>query len=141
MAREYPSHPLPAVLAVVLRGDRLLMVQRAGEPDRGKWGFPGGMVELGETLPVAALRELAEETRVIAEAGPVIDVFDAITRDERGRVRFHYVLAVVLCRWQAGEGAAGDDARAVGWFTAAELAAMNCSHNVGRLAALALERS
>lgn len=140
MAREYPAHPLPAVLAVLARGGRLLLVQRAREPDRGKWGFPGGLVEVGETVAEAALRELAEETGVHAEAGEVAEVIDAITRDADGRVRYHYVLSVVPCRWLEGEGQAGDDAGAVGWFGPDEIDLMECSRNVGRLARLALAR-
>jgi ADP-ribose pyrophosphatase YjhB (NUDIX family) len=140
MAREYPAYPLPGVLALVLRGDRFLMVLRDREPDRGKWGFPGGAIEVGETVAEAALRELREETGVEAEAGPVIDVFDAIIRDADGRVRFHYVISVVRCHWRAGEGVAGDDAADIGWFDLSQAEAMVCSRNVDRLARMALAR-
>lgn len=136
--REYPAHPLPGVLAMVVRDGRVLLVQRGQEPDRGKWGFPGGLVELGETAADAALRELAEETGIAAEAGPVLDVFDVITRDASGRVRFHYLLAAVACRWLDGEGAAADDAAAVGWFTPAEIAALPASGHLARLVDLVL---
>ncbi|MGE5506401.1 MAG: NUDIX hydrolase [Actinomycetota bacterium] len=138
MARQYPAHPMPGVLALVMRDGKFLMVLRDREPDRGKWGFPGGAVELGETVAEAAIRELHEETGIVAEAGSVIDVFDAIIRDEDGRVRFHYVIATVACRWISGEGVAGDDAADIGWFDLAQSDAMTCSRNVGRLARLAL---
>ena len=102
MPRQYPAAPLPGVLALVVRDGRVLMVQRAHEPDRGKWGFPGGLIELGETVAAAALRELREETGLSAEAGGIIDVFDVITPDEDGRVRYHFVLNVVVCPgWRA----------------------------------------
>jgi len=138
MSRSYPSHPLPGVLALLERGDSLLMVLRAHEPDRGKWGFPGGLIELGETVGEAALRELREETGLTAEAGPVIDVFDVIDRDETGRVRYHFVLNVVRCRWCGGEAVAGDDAAAIGWFERHTLTDGDprFSVNVGRLARL-----
>ena len=140
MPRQYPPHPLPGVLALVVRDGRVLMVQRAREPDRGKWGFPGGLIELGETVTAAALRELREETGLTAEASDVVDVFDVITRDADGRVRYHFVLNVVICRWLAGEAVAGDDAAAVGWYGLAEIddSALPCSSNVGRLARLVL---
>ena len=140
MPRQYPTHPLPGVLALVVRDGRALMVLRARDPDRGKWGFPGGLIEVGETVAAAALRELDEETGVSAEAGGVIDVFDVITRDAEDRVRYHFVLNVVVCRWLAGDGAAGDDAAAVGWFGLAEIddPALACSSNVGRLARMVL---
>jgi len=138
MSRSYPDHPLPGVLALLERGDALLMVLRAHEPDRGKWGFPGGLIELGETVAEAALRELQEETGLVAEAGPVIDVFDVIDRDDSGRVRYHFVLNVVRCRWLGGEAVAGDDAAATGWFERADLheGDPRFSVNVGRLARL-----
>ncbi|OAN46701.1 ADP-ribose pyrophosphatase [Paramagnetospirillum marisnigri] len=140
MPRQYPSHPLLGVLALVTRDDRVLMVLRAKEPDKGKWGFPGGLVELGETVLAAALRELSEETGLVAEADKVVDVFDVITPDAGGRVRYHFVLNVVACRWLAGEAVAADDAADVGWFSLTEIddPGLVCSSNVGRLARMAL---
>ncbi len=136
--REYPAHPLPGVLAMVVRDGRVLLVQRGREPDRGKWGFPGGLVEVGETAPEAALRELAEETGLAAAAGPVLDVFDVVTRDEAGRVRYHFLLAAVACTWLAGDGAAADDAAALGWFTPAEIAGLPASGHLARLVELVM---
>ena len=49
------------VTAFVASGDRLLWAQRGLEPQRGKWGIPGGFLELGETLAEGAARELYEE--------------------------------------------------------------------------------
>ena len=60
-ARRYPDRPIVAVLAVVLRDDRVLIVQRAQQPNAGRWGFPGGVLELGETVAQGAMRELLEE--------------------------------------------------------------------------------
>ncbi|MBI2235600.1 MAG: NUDIX domain-containing protein [Magnetospirillum sp.] len=140
MTREYPGRPLPAVLAIVPRDGRVLLVQRGRDPDRGKWGFPGGLIEPGETVPVAALRELAEETGVVAVAGPVVEVIDVVTPDAEGRARYHFRLTAVLCRWVSGDGAAGDDAAALGWFTPGEIAGLPCSRNVERLARAVLSR-
>ena len=137
--REYPAHPLPGVLAMVVRDGRVLLVERGREPDRGKWGFPGGLVEVGETAAQAALRELAEETGVVAEAGPILDVFDVVTPDAAGRVRYHFLLVAVSCRWRAGDGRAGDDAASVGWFTPAEMARLPKSGHLDRLVRLLLQ--
>ncbi len=140
MPRQYPAHPLPGVLALVVRDRRVLMVLRAKEPDKGKWGFPGGLIEIGETTAEAARRELREETGLVADAGRVIDVFDVITRDPEGRVRYHFVLNVVQCHWRSGEAVAGDDAAEVGWYGLAEIddPGLPCSSNVGRLARMVL---
>src|SRR5919198_4307082 len=90
--RRYPERPIVGVLAVVLRGDRVLVVRRANPPMSGRWGFPGGVLELGETVAQGAMRELFEETGIVANAAGVLDVHDAITRDADGRVQFHYLL-------------------------------------------------
>jgi ADP-ribose pyrophosphatase YjhB (NUDIX family) len=114
-ARRYPERPMVAVLAVVLRDGRILIVQRAQQPNAGRWGFPGGVLELGETVAEGAMRELEEETGIAADAAGVLNVNDAVSRDDEGRVAFHYVLIAVRGIWQSGEGVAGDDAAAVAW--------------------------
>ena len=47
--REYPRRPIASAHAVVLRGDRVLLVKRAHLPSQGRWSVPGGVIELGET--------------------------------------------------------------------------------------------
>ena len=123
--RRYPDRPIVGVLAVVVRGDRVLVVRRANPPMPGRWGFPGGVLELGETVAQGAMRELAEETGVEAEAGGPLTVIDTIDRDEEGRVRYHYTLVAMIGHWQSGEGVAGDDADEVAWLTRTEIVAQN----------------
>jgi 8-oxo-dGTP diphosphatase len=119
--RQYPDRPIVGVLAVVMRGDRVLVVRRANPPMSGRWGFPGGVLELGETVAQGAMRELAEETGVKAEAAGPLTVMDTIDRDQEGRVRYHYTLVAVIGHWRSGEGIAGDDADEVAWLTRAEI--------------------
>lgn len=107
--------PRLGVLAVVLRGDSVLLVRRANPPDAGLWGFPGGKVDWGETVEAAALRELAEETGVSADQGQIIASTDAISHDEGGTVAFHYHLVAVQCHYRAGEPVAADDALEAAW--------------------------
>ena len=132
--------PVPAVLAVVVRGGRVLLVRRANPPDQGRWGFPGGRIEAGETLAEAALRELAEETGIRAEAGPVLTALDSVHRRADGGLAHHYVLVAVACRWLSGEGEAADDALETAWFAPAEIDALGetASRDVARVARLAL---
>jgi ADP-ribose pyrophosphatase YjhB (NUDIX family) len=122
-ARRYPERPVVAVLAVVLREGRALIVRRANPPNAGLWGFPGGVLELGETVALGAMRELAEETGIVALPAGVLDVHDTIDRDGEGRVRFHYTLIAVRGIWQSGEGAPGDDAAAIAWASREEIVA------------------
>lgn len=133
MSRQYPSHPLPAALAIVIRDGKALLVRRGTEPNLGIWGFPGGLIEVGESPAQAALRELAEETGIAASPGPVIEIFDSITRDPDGGVIYHFILVAVLCRWESGDGEAGDDAHELGWYAADQLADMPCAPDLARV--------
>jgi 8-oxo-dGTP diphosphatase len=98
-------------------------VQRAHAPNAGRWGLPGGVLELGETVGEGAMRELREETGVVATPAGVLTVLDALDRDGDGRPRHHYVLVVVRGDWVEGEGVAGDDAAAIAWLTREEILA------------------
>ena len=108
---------------MVLRGDKALVVRRANPPLTGRWGFPGGVLELGESVAEGAMRELLEETGVLAEPAGTLTVLDSLHKDEDGRVRYHYVLVAVLGTWVSGDGIAGDDADGVAWLSCAEILA------------------
>ncbi|MFT3874995.1 MAG: NUDIX hydrolase [Propioniciclava sp.] len=108
--------PVVATIAVVIRDDHLLLVRRANPPDVGRWGFPGGKIERGETIEQAAVRELAEETGVHGRACEVFTAVDAFDHDETGRLRHHFVLIAVRCAWESGEPHAADDALEARWF-------------------------
>jgi ADP-ribose pyrophosphatase YjhB (NUDIX family) len=95
--------------AVIVDGERVVLIKRRYEPLAGQWSLPGGAVEVGETLEDSVAREMLEETGLDVEVGPVIEVFDRITRDEDGRVRYHYVLVDYLCWPIAGHLKAGSD--------------------------------
>jgi 8-oxo-dGTP diphosphatase len=107
--RAYPSRPIVGVGAVILAGDGVVLIKRRFEPLAGRWSLPGGAVEVGETLQAATAREILEETGLVVEVGPVVDVFDRILLDEAGKVRYHFVLVDYLCRPLGGELAHGSD--------------------------------
>lgn len=116
MKREYPDAPVAAVGVVLLEGDEILLIRRGKEPMRGRWSLPGGAVELGETVRQAAERETQEECGVEIRATEVIEVLDAITPDDEGRVRFHYILTELLADYVRGMPAASSDALEACWF-------------------------
>jgi len=109
-SREYPSRPFVGVGAVVLKGTEVLLVRRARPPRAGRWSIPGGAQELGETWAEAARREVLEEAGVDIAVTGLLDVIDAITHDENGRVKMHYTLVDVGAEWLGGEPIGGDDA-------------------------------
>lgn len=124
-ARPYPDRPVLCALAVVLRGDRVLLAERSVPPIIGKWGFPGGVQELGETVFECARRELLEETGILADPVSVLTVLDFIRCDQGGMVESQFALVCVLCDWRAGEGVAFEEASRLGWFTLAEAEALD----------------
>src|SRR5690606_25152845 len=93
--------PVPATISVVLRGHQVLLVRRANPPDAGYWGFPGGKMNIGETVNTAAERELFEETAVRAQARRSFTAIDVFDRSDEGHLRQQFVLIAVLCRWIA----------------------------------------
>lgn len=113
--------PKIGAIAVLLHEGRFLLVQRGKDPGRGQWGFPGGHVELGETAKAAAIRELEEETSVIATAGDYLTAVDVIGKSEAGDLLYHYLLAVVPCTYVSGTATAGDDAAAAEWIDIADI--------------------
>jgi ADP-ribose pyrophosphatase YjhB (NUDIX family) len=124
--REYPAHPRVGVGIILFRGDRVLLIRRGTPPRVGEWSLPGGGQELGETVEETARRELAEETG-LAPAGPftLVDVVDSITRDEAGRVRFHYTLVDFAARAAPGEAIAGGDCAAVAWTPLSDIGSLS----------------
>jgi 8-oxo-dGTP diphosphatase len=123
--RYYPERPFACALAVCRRGEQIFLARRAMGPGIGRWGFPGGMQELGETIEAGAARELLEETGIEARPVRVIGASNVIGRDAEDRVRAHFTLIAVLLEWRTGEGAPIEDASEVGWFTLEEAAALD----------------
>ena len=121
MSREYPECPLVGVGAVIVRDNLVLLVRRGQAPLLGEWSLPGGVLECGETLRDATIREVREETGLVVETGELLGVYERVVRSEDGRVRYHYVLIDFLCRAVAGNLKAGSDAADVRWFESAEL--------------------
>jgi mutator protein MutT len=139
--RRHPDRPIVAVGAVILDGDRVLLVKRSQEPLRGAWSLPGGAVEVGETLDAALAREVLEETGLSVEVGPLVEVLDRVQFDADGRVEFHYVIIDYLCRPFAGVAAHGSDAQDLRWVRADELADLRVSAKAIAVIHKALERS
>ncbi|AKX93353.1 NUDIX hydrolase [Moorella thermoacetica] len=120
--RCYPSQPLVGVGAVVVREEKLLLVRRGKPPSPGLWSLPGGAQETGETLPRAVEREVYEECGLIIAAGPPIAVLDSIYTDNRGRVKYHYVLIDFWAEYRGGSLNPADDATAACWVPLPKIA-------------------
>ena len=123
MQREFPSAPLIAIGAVIVKDNHVLLVRRGAAPLKGHWTLPGGVLELGESLLEGVVREVREETGLIVEPVELIELVDRIHREqgsEQDRVQYHYVIADYLCRVTGGEARAASDAEDVRWVQRAE---------------------
>ena len=125
MNREYPDRPLVGVGAVIVQNNRVLLIRRGQPPLLGEWSLPGGVLECGESLRDATIREAREETGLVVETAELLGVYERLIRSEGGRVRYHYVLVDFLCRAVAGNLKAGSDAADVRWFAPGELDGLN----------------
>jgi thiamine-phosphate pyrophosphorylase len=95
---------------VCLHQDRVLLVQRGREPNLGRWSFPGGRIEPGETARDAAFREALEETGLRVHVLDVVDAYDAIFPP------FHYCVTDYLAVPEDdGDPRAGSDAMDARW--------------------------
>jgi 8-oxo-dGTP diphosphatase len=129
MQREFPEVPLVGVGAIIIEDGRVVLVKRAHPPLQAEWSIPGGMLEVGELVRDAAIREAREETGLTVEPGELLGVYDRILRDPQQRVQYHYVLIDFLCRRVAGDLAAAGDAAEVGWFTPDRLPGLNLAED------------
>ena len=112
--RLYPPRPILAVSTAVFRGGQVLIARRARAPWAGAFSLPGGVVEIGETLAEAALRELREEVGVEAEIAGFVRHIEPIQR-EGARVRAHFVIAVFAGRWLGGEPGLSEEVSEIAW--------------------------
>ena len=101
--RRYPNRPFVAVGTIVVKDGRVLLARRGKEPSYGLWSLPGGAVDLGEGLKLAAQRETREECGIEVEITDVLEVVERMVRDADGRVQFHYVIVDYLARWASGD--------------------------------------
>jgi len=124
LSAEYPQHPIAAVGAVLVKNGAVLLVKRGYPPGKGMWAVPGGVIEVGESIEDAAVRELEEETGLRAEPRGIVWVTNVVVR-EGARVRYHYVIIDVLFDSRTVKGflRPGGDAVDVAWMSMDEVVA------------------
>lgn len=114
-AYEYPraSVTADAVLFAEKDGQVLvLLIQRGNEPYKGYWAFPGGFLNMDETVERCAERELEEETGIVLSGMQLVGVYSDVERDPRGRV----ITAAYTAMTTMPEAKAADDAAAAKWW-------------------------
>jgi 8-oxo-dGTP diphosphatase len=132
--REYPGAPIVAVGVIIRKDDRILLVRRGKQPSLGRWSFPGGAVELGESLQEAAQREAWEETGLQVQVGEVGTVLDHVARDSTGRIQYHYVIVDYYAQAVGGILKAGTDVSDVRWASLSDLESLDITEKARDLA-------
>ncbi len=133
MKREYPIHPIPGVGAVLIRENRVLLVKRRHEPGKGLWSIPGGIVEVGEPVEEAIVREVKEETGFNIKVEEPLDVTDVIIRDEKERIKFHYILVSFLGKIVGGSLAEAPAKSEICWATKDQIEDMSITQTALKL--------
>jgi 8-oxo-dGTP diphosphatase len=83
--RTHYLHAKPSGSALIVDGDRYLVVKRAREPERGRWDLPGGFCEYGEDPADTAVREAFEETGLRVAVAELLGVWMDRYRERRSR--------------------------------------------------------
>ena len=132
-ARTYPDRPYLAVSAAIIRDGRVLVTQRARGPAFGVWTMPGGVVEAGETLTEALVREIDEETGMAVEPVALAGHREVVVRDDGGRVSRHFVILCFASRLTGGDLKLNDELDDARWLRPAELAALKTTDGLGEI--------
>ena len=139
-ARSYPARPILAVSAAILRDGKVLLARRARGTATGLFSLPGGVVEIGETLIEAVVREVREETSLTIEPVALAGYREAISRDGQGRIERHFVILPFAARWLAGEPSLNEELSEARWLHPAEIAGLPTTPGLTEIVATAFER-
>ncbi len=113
--------PKLAVGVIIAQDGAILLNRRDIEPGRGRWSFPSGYVDLGESVTDAARREVKEETGLEVEIGPLVGVYDSPNRP--------VVFIVYSASIVHGQPRAGQEVQEVGFFRPDALPEMAFEHD------------
>ncbi|MCK5737769.1 NUDIX hydrolase [bacterium] len=141
MNRQYPSHPFVAVAVVVQNKRKILLIRRGRPPKKNSWAIPGGLVELGESIRDAAIREVREECGLEIKLDGILDVVDFIEKDPNGTIKYHYVITDFAASYVSGVIVAGDDAAEAAWVTADKLIHYPIPEIIRHIIELALQKT
>jgi 8-oxo-dGTP diphosphatase len=139
-ARSYPARPFLAVSAAIMRDGKILVVRRARPPANGLFSLPGGVVEAGETLTEAVMREIAEETSMAIEPVALAGFRETIARDQAERVERHFVILCFAARWQSGEPVLNEELSEARWVDPSEITGLATTPGLADIVRAAMER-
>ena len=124
---EYPRPAVTADCVVITKEKepKVLLIQRGNDPFKGCWAFPGGFINMDETIEQCAVRELEEETGLKVSNIQQIGAYSKVDRDPRGRT----VTVAYLALIDNAEKVKGlDDAAKAQWFSLSQLPKLAFDH-------------
>lgn len=130
LRREYPTQPIVGVGAIIVQDGKILITKRGSNPDKGKWSVPGGLVELGEKLEKAVIREVREETNLDVKVVRLIDAVDNIIRDSNGKLQFHFVILDYFAEVKGGTLQSSSDVLDTRWVRVEEAEDYDITHTM-----------
>jgi 8-oxo-dGTP diphosphatase len=139
-ARAYPDRPFLAVSAAIIRDGRVLIVRRAATPMQDVFTLPGGVVEAGETLDQAVIREVQEETGMAVEPVTLAGHREVLLRDADNRVSRHFVVLAFAARWLAGEFTPNAELAEGRWIAPEALAGIQTTEGLAEIITAAFAR-
>jgi len=139
-SRSHPDRPYLAVSAAIFRGDEILIVRRARPPAHGVYTLPGGVVEIGETLRDALVREVREETAIEITPVALAGEREVIVRDAEGKVERHFVILAFAALWVSGETVLNEELAEAHWMDADDLKTLPTTEGLAEIVAAARAR-
>lgn len=119
------SYPKVAVGALIRDSrERILLIRRGHEPNRGKWAVPGGKVEMFESIQDAVKREVMEETGLQVEVRRLLAIVELM---EGG---FHYVILDFEAEMTGGSPRPSTDADELRFFTLEEALKLDLTYTM-----------
>jgi 8-oxo-dGTP diphosphatase len=138
--RAYPDRPFLAVSAAIVRDGKVLVVRRARPPAQGLYTLPGGVVEAGETLLEALVREVHEETAIEIDPVALAGHREAIVRDDDGRAKRHFVILCFAARWSRGEPRLNEELSEAHWLDPDAIKDLRTTDGLPEIVAAAMAR-
>jgi ADP-ribose pyrophosphatase YjhB (NUDIX family) len=111
----YPDQPVVGIGIVIVNDGKIVLAKRGNEPGKGKWSIPGGLVELGESITNAVIREAKEETSLNVADPKLVDVVDTVSLDAENKIMYHYVIVDYFVKVKDGVLKADSDADELHW--------------------------
>ncbi|BAT59019.1 NADH pyrophosphatase [Variibacter gotjawalensis] len=133
--RAYPDRPFVAVSAAILRDRDVLLVRRAQAPANRRFTLPGGVVEVGETLEDAVMREVSEETGLVIRPLGLAGHREFVVRDDDGRVSRHFIILAFAARYLGGEPVLNEELSEFRWVLPDAIAGLPTTDGLSEIVA------